>query len=96
MLEEVKSYLHITWNEEDATVLIPMINRGKAYLNDIADCELVYEDDYQAKQLLLDYCRYVRNNTFEMFEVNFKRELLKLSIREGVKKHVSSTTTTTT
>ena len=32
------------------------------------------------KSLLLDYCRYARNNVLELFEQNFRSELLSLRI----------------
>jgi hypothetical protein len=92
LLNELKGYLKVTWNDEDETVFSPLILRGQAYLNEVAGVKLDYETDQVVKQLLLDYGRYVHNHSLEMFEVNFKRELLKLSIREGVKAHVAANT----
>lgn len=84
MLDELKDYLNITWDEEDP-VLERIINRGKDYLQSKTSTELSFEDDLTVQQLLLDYCRYVRNNSFELFGINFKREILALSLREAVK-----------
>lgn len=41
MLQAVKDYLKITWDDEDASLQV-MIERGKAYLNDLVGKELDY------------------------------------------------------
>ncbi|WLR44476.1 phage head-tail connector protein (plasmid) [Bacillus carboniphilus] len=87
MLDELKSRLRITWNEEDE-YLQKIIDRGKAYLNSKAGIELDFDTHEIAQQLLLDYCRYDFNNSIELFPVNFKNQLLELSINEGVRDHV--------
>jgi hypothetical protein len=84
MLQAVKNYLKITWNDEDSHIQ-GIIDRGQAYLNDLTGTELDYEADGQPKALLLDYCRYVYNNASEYFEENFARELLRLQLQEGIK-----------
>lgn len=86
MLEEFKEYLDITWDEEDKS-LNSILERGKLYLEEKAGVSLLFEGTN--KQLLFDYGRYVRNNSFELFEINFKRELLSLSLREAVAKRES-------
>jgi hypothetical protein len=84
MLQAVKDYLKVTWNDEDSHIQ-GIIDRGQAYLNDLTGTELDYEADGQPKALLLDYCRYVYNNASEYFEENFARELLRLQLQEGIK-----------
>lgn len=84
MLQAVKNYLKIAWNDEDSHIQ-GIIDRGQAYLNDLTGAELDYETDGQPKALLLDYCRYVYNNASEYFEENFARELLRLQLQEGIK-----------
>lgn len=84
MLQAVKDYLKVTWNDEDAHIQ-GIINRGQAYLNDLTGAELDFEADGPPKTLLLDYCRYVYNNASEYFEENFARELLRLQLQEGIK-----------
>lgn len=90
LLQEVKDYLKITWTEEDAN-LTAIIEGGKSYLNQVSGVELDYLNDFASIQLLKDYCRYAYNHTLEMFEVNFKRELLRLSLREARKLHEANT-----
>jgi len=84
VLQAVKDYLKVTWNDEDSHIQ-GIIDRGQAYLNDLTGAELDYETDGQPKALLLDYCRYVYNNASEYFEENFARELLRLQLQEGIK-----------
>jgi hypothetical protein len=38
-----------------------------------------------AVSLLLDYCRYAYNNALEYFEENFRAQILRLQLLEGVK-----------
>jgi len=88
MLQEVKEYLKITWDDEDSYIQ-GIINRGKDYLNNLTGTELDFEVEGQPKALLLDYCRYAYNNALEYFEENFHRELRRLIIQEAVSKHAN-------
>ena len=83
MLDAVKDYLKITWDDEDAA-LLSIIERGKAYLNDLTGAELDFDVAGPPRSLLLDYCRYVYNNASEYFESNFARDLLRLQLQVGV------------
>ena len=83
MLLEVKEYLKITWDDEDQS-LLKMIERSKAYLNNLIGTELDYAADDDPKSLLLDRCRYVYNNASEYFEENFREEILRLQLQTGV------------
>lgn len=83
MLQEVKDYLKITWDDEDST-LNGCILRGKAHLNDLAGVELNFEEGGPPKALLLDYCRYAYNNALEYFEENFSSEILRMQIQAGI------------
>lgn len=85
MLEEVKDYLKITWDDEDQN-LARMITGAKTYLNNLVGVELDFVQDDDPKTLLLDRCRYVYNNASEYFEENFQQEILRLQLRMGVEK----------
>lgn len=84
MLQDVKNYLRITWDDEDAD-LVSLIERGKEYLSDMIGTLLNFEDEGMPKQLLLDYCRYARNNALEFYQDNFARDITLLSFRQAVK-----------
>lgn len=84
MLQEVKDYLKITWDDEDSS-LQGIIDRGKNNLQELTGTELDFMIEGQAKSLLLDYCRYAYNNALEYFEENFHKEILRLQLMEAVK-----------
>ena len=84
MLQDLKDYLKITWDNED-TYLQNIIDRGKAELNDSAGTKLDFETEGKPKTLLLDYCRYYYNNAIEYFRENFREEILELKLKEAVK-----------
>ncbi|HDG7529081.1 TPA: hypothetical protein PFR81_003634 [Clostridioides difficile] len=82
IVEEVKEYLNITWIEEDAKIE-KMVVRGINYLeNEIAGIALDFKDNFN-RELLFNYCRYVRNNAIEYFEENFSKELFRLQIKSA-------------
>ena len=83
LLQQLKAYLKITWDDEDEA-LAGMIERAKAYLNDLTGVELDFEKEAPPKSLLLDYCRYVYNNASEYFEENYQQELLRLQLTTAV------------
>ena len=85
LLDEVKNYLDITWNDPQTDLkLQSIIARGKKYLNKTAGKELDFEVEDKPKELLFDYCRYVRSNALEMFQQNYLHELLSLQIESEV------------
>lgn len=81
LLNAVKSYLKITW-QDDATdaEITGYINRGMARLQQIAGAPLDFTAEEQPRALLLDYCRYARSQALEVFEKNFQAELLDLHL----------------
>lgn len=83
MLQDVKSYLRITWDDEDAQ-LESLIQRGERYLSRLTGTALEFDDDLP-KQLLLDYCRYARNNALEFYSTNFAQDILLLSLQEAIR-----------
>lgn len=84
LLKDVKNYLKITWEDEDDS-LQGIINRGQANLRELTGTTLDFEQEGQAKSLLLDYCRYAYNNALEYYESNFHKEILRLQLTEAVK-----------
>ncbi|MCM1026520.1 MAG: hypothetical protein NC432_08775 [Roseburia sp.] len=87
MLEELKDYLNITYDDPVTDrVLQGALERGKTVLNDYAGAELDYKEAGLPRQLLFDYCRYVRSHAAEMFEVNFRHDLISLRERTEVRK----------
>lgn len=91
LLEEVKNYLDITWEDSAGDrKLAGILERGKSYLNRIAGAELNYEREEQPKELLFDYARYARAGALDDFGKNYHAELLAMQITEEVKAYAES------
>lgn len=83
MLELVKAYLKITWDDEDASISA-LIARGQAKLEELTGAVLDFDTEGLARSLLFDYVRYAYNNASEYFEENFQKEILRLQLTTGV------------
>lgn len=83
MLDDIKDYLKITWDDED-DYLTSLISRGQTKLNELAGAELDFETEGLARSLLFDYVRYAYNNATEYFEENYQHEILRLQLMIGV------------
>lgn len=81
---EVKDILRITWDDEDQ-LIINTIDRGKHYLEELAGVALDFDEQNQARSLLLNYCRYAYNNALEYFDDNFSQQILRLQMVEAIK-----------
>lgn len=83
MLQEVKDYLKITWDDEDDE-LTRLIAQGEADLTELAGAELDFQSEGLARSLLFDHVRYAYNNASEYFEENFAKQILRLQLMTGV------------
>lgn len=85
LLIAAKNYLDITWDDEATDEkLRGTLSRGMKYLNKVAGVELDYAVEDKPRELLFDYCRYVRSNALEDFQNNFLHELLSLQMAQEV------------
>lgn len=92
LLESVENYLDITWQDDNTDdKLIGIIQRGMKYLNSVAGGELDYSTEDKPKELLLDYCRYVRSSALSEFQTNYLHELLSLQMSEEVARYEETT-----
>lgn len=84
LLNEVKNYLDITW--EDALgdqKLMGMVQRGMAAIKGkIGECDFYGET--QEKALLFDYVMYARAGEIATFWENYKSEIISLQISRKV------------
>ena len=79
LLEEVKSYLKITWDEEDEDIT-NLIKEGIQHLSEKIGA-VDFSKDLVARGLLKEYCRYVRNYSKEYFEQNFINDIVFLQLK---------------
>lgn len=92
LLSDVRNYLDITWEDEEGDrKLFGIICRGKSYLNNLCGEEQDYGMEGEARALLLDYCRYARNNMLEMFERNFLSQILSVQMQREVAAYAERT-----
>lgn len=86
MLEELKTCLNISWQDELIdNKLNQLINESKAVLNKMMGVKLDYEKDEEARELLFNRVRYAYNNSLEDFEKNFSTMILRKQLFEGMK-----------
>lgn len=91
LLEDVKNYLDITWKDcAGDEKLSGIISRGMKYINSVAGAELDYMIEDKPRELLFDYCRYVRSNALNEFQDNYLPELLSLQISQEVKDYAEA------
>jgi hypothetical protein len=89
LLEAVRNYLDITWTDYAGDEkLSGIIARGMKYLDNAAGAELDYAEEDKPRELLMDYCRYVRSNALDEFQTNYLPELLSLQIRQEVARYI--------
>lgn len=87
LLDEVKNYLDITWQDQDTeTKLTGIVERGKKYIDKISGKEQDYDQNDLAKSLLLDYCLYARNQALAEFAHDYQHELMQLQIRADIER----------
>ena len=89
LLDAVRNYLDITWTDAEGDIkLTGIIARGMKYLDAAAGEELDYSAEDKPRELLMDYCRYVRSNALHEFQVNYLPELLTLQIQREVADYI--------
>lgn len=84
LLDDVKNYLDITWDDElTNTELSGIIERGKNFLNKKTGTTLDFETEGRAKELLFEYCRFARNGILNEFETAYLPMLVDLIVENG-------------
>lgn len=84
LLEAVKVELKIT-HDYLAVGLDALVWEAIDVIDDICGTS-DYSVEGLPRKLVKAYCRYARSNIPELFEKNFQHDILKLQIRNGVKK----------
>lgn len=82
ILEDVKAHLRVTWKYQDDEIM-DMIDEGQTFIDSICGVS-DYEHVGPAFSLLKSYCRYAWSGSVELFEENYKRQLLRLQIVNGL------------
>lgn len=91
LLPAIKTYLQITWDDEQTDARITaLIEDGAAYLND----KLGEAGDYQSpgypRTLLKEYVRYARDEALDVFENNYQALILAMQNQKGVRDYAAA------
>ena len=88
LLPAIKTYLQVTWDDEQTNQRITsLIEDGAAYLDD----KLGEPGDYEApglpRTLLKEYVRYARDGALDVFENNYQNLILTMVNNKGVQSY---------
>lgn len=92
LFDDVKNYLDITWEMSagENEKLSGIIERGKQYLSGkIGSCD--FESETPEKELLMNYCMYVRAGRMPDFLQNYRAEIIGLQMNRWRESHAEST-----
>lgn len=88
LLEEVRNYLDITWEDDPGDKkLLGILKRGQQYLEKRAGGPLDFTKEGDPKALLFEYARYVRSDALDEFQGNYLHELLVLRFAGEVERY---------
>ena len=91
LLADVKNYLNITWEDLATDERIRgLIASATADLDDYAGEELDYLSDGLPRTLMMDHVRYARDEALDVFENNYRTQLIRLRNRRRVTGYVES------
>ena len=97
LLADVKNYLNITWDDLATDERIRgLIASATADLDDYAGEELDYLSDGLPRTLMMDHVRYARDEALDVFENNYRTQLVRLRNRRRVTGYVESAEQTET
>jgi hypothetical protein len=88
LLDAVRDYLDIPAEDNTGDAkLAGIIARGTKHLDDVAGETLDYSAEDAPRQLLFDFCRYVRASASEDFDKNFQSDLIALQMKYEAKRY---------
>lgn len=95
LLDDVKLYLGITWNDEPTDRKISgFIASGMSYLNGKLGESADYTKDGMPRTLLMEYVRYLRDSALDVFENNYQALILTMQNERAVNAYVAKTVQT--
>lgn len=85
LLEEVKSYLNFTWQDDAKEQrIVGYIKSSIAYLQEVADAEINFDEDYLARDLLFNRVLYMDSSALDDYQKNYNGMLEELKIKYAV------------
>ena len=93
LLEDIKNNIDRTWSDDAADKkLSGIILRGCNRINDICGCELDYEQENTAKELLISYVMYALAGALDDWQKNYSQDINRLQLLQEVKAYVTGQT----
>lgn len=85
LIDDVKSYLDITWTLDTAETakINGIIARGELFLDKKTGATLSYDTDGREKELLLEYCRFARDGVLFQFMSSYSPMIKDLLEENG-------------
>ena len=79
LLSDIKAYLQITWDDDVTDQRVTgIIEDGMAYLDDKLGEAGDYTSPGYPRTLLKEYCRYARDAALDVFENNYRSQILAM------------------
>ena len=91
LLEDIKNYLNITWDDQATDRKISdLIKNGIAYLDLKRGAPANYAEAGLPRTLLFDYVRYARDEALDVYENNYLSLIVAMRNESLVKSYVAS------
>ena len=91
LLPAIKTYLQVTWDDEQTNQrILGLIEDGAAYLDDKLGEAGDYENPGYPRTLLKEYVRYVRDDALDVFENNYQALILAAQNKKGVRDYAAA------
>lgn len=91
LLQDVKTYLQITWSDEQTDArLAAMIDGSVAYLDDKLGAAGDYTVPGYPRDLLFERVRYYRDGALDVFENNYGAMILAMQTGRQVESYVAA------
>ena len=95
LLAAVKTYLQITWTDEETDArLTELIRAGQDYIDSKLGETGYYEAPGYARTLLFEFVRYARDGALDVFENNYRALILTMGHERMVTAYVNTATDT--
>ena len=92
LLPVVKNYLNITWSDPDTDLRVGIwIQSGISYLDGKRGEPADYMKPGISNTLLLEFCRYMRDSSLDVFENNYRSMILDMHNGRAVTAYVEKT-----
>ena len=91
LLEDIKRHLDITWVDDTDKKTRNNIAQGMVYLNEKLGEEADYTIDGAPRTLLFEYVRYARDSALDVFENNYRAQILAMQNKKAVERYVAKT-----